>query len=275
MTPHDLQQFYNFTGKTLVITGGSGVLGSEMVVAFAGLGANIAVLSRSGSLSAETADQVKDAPGQVIAIRADVLQREALLEAEAVIRQRFGPTDILINAAGGNVNAASTHTQSFFDIPEEALRYAADLNLLGTVLPSQIFGRGMAERKEGVIINVSSMAAFRPLSKIVAYSIAKAGVSNFTQWLAVHMALEYSPNIRVNAIAPGFFVTHQNRAALTNPDGSPSARGEAILAHTPMRRFGQPEDLIGAMLWLASPLAAFVTGTVVAVDGGFSAYSGV
>ncbi len=165
MTHHDLQQFYNLTGKTLVITGGTGVLGSEMVAAFAGLGANVAALSRSGSLSTETAEQVKAGLGQVMALRADVLQREALLEAEAAIRQRFGPTDILINAAGGNVNAASTHAQSFFDIPEEALRYATDLNLLGTVLPSQVFGRGMAERKEGVIINVSSMAAIRPSAK--------------------------------------------------------------------------------------------------------------
>jgi NAD(P)-dependent dehydrogenase (short-subunit alcohol dehydrogenase family) len=156
------------------------------------------------------------------------------------------------------------------------MRYATDLNLLGTILPSQVFGRGMGERKEGVIINVASMASLRPLSKIVAYSIAKAGVSNFTQWLAVHMALEYSPNIRVNALAPGFFVTHQNRTALTNPEqGTLTPRGESIIAHTPMGRFGEAKDLIGATLWLASPLASFVTGIVLPVDGGFSAFSGV
>jgi NAD(P)-dependent dehydrogenase (short-subunit alcohol dehydrogenase family) len=276
MNSQELQSYYDFTGKTIVITGGSGVLGGEMMLAFAGLGANVAVLSRTGKLSEELEGRLQGANGQVAAFSADVLKRDTVLEAEEAVRRRFGVTDILINAAGGNYPPSSTFKQTFFDIPEDALRYATDLNLLGTILPTQVFGRGMGERKEGVIINVASMASLRPLSKIVAYSIAKAGVSNFTQWLAVHMALEYSPNIRVNALAPGFFVTHQNRTALTNPEqGTLTPRGESIIAHTPMGRFGDAKDLIGATLWLASPLSSFVTGIVLPVDGGFSAFSGV
>jgi NAD(P)-dependent dehydrogenase (short-subunit alcohol dehydrogenase family) len=271
-----IQHLYDFSGNTVVVTGGSGILGSEMVCAFAGLGANVTILSRSGELSAETAERLREAPGRVTALRADVLQRETLVNAEQAIRSRFGAADILINAAGGNRPAAMTGDQPFFDLPEDALRYVTDLNLMGAILSSQVFGRGMADRKKGVIINVTSMSAFRPLTRIVAYSVAKAGVSNFTQWLAVYMAAEYSPDIRVNAIAPGFFITDQNRRILTDPaTGALTPRGEAILAHTPMRRFGRPEDLLGAVLWLASPAAAFVTGAVVPIDGGFSAYSGV
>lgn len=276
MNPQAIQALYDFTGQAAVITGGSGVLGSEMVAGLAGLGANVAVLSRSGTLTPDLTERVKGAPGQVIAIPADVLKRDSLLEAEQTIRGRFGVVDILINAAGGNRPDAMTTSQPFFDIPEEALRYVSDLNLLGAVLPSQVFGRGMAEQKQGAIINVSSMAAIRPLTRTVAYSMAKAGVSNFTQWLAVYMALEYSPRIRVNAIAPGFFIANQNRSILTDPaTGALTPRGETIIAHTPMGRFGQPDDLLGAVLWLASPAAAFVTGIVVPVDGGFSAFGGV
>jgi NAD(P)-dependent dehydrogenase (short-subunit alcohol dehydrogenase family) len=276
MNLQDIQHYYDFTGKTVVITGGSGILGGEMAVAFAGLGAKVAVLSRAGKLSDELGERVTAVAGRVVALPADVLQRQTVLDAEKVIQTQFGDTDILINAAGGNRPGATTYGQSFFDIPEEAMRHGTDLNLLGTVLPSQIFGRGMAERKSGVIINIASMASLKPLTKIVAYSMAKAGVSNFTQWLAVYMAMEYSPHIRVNAIAPGFFVTHQNRTVLTNPEaGTLTPRGESIIAHTPMGRFGEAKDLLGATLWLASPLAAFVTGIVLPVDGGFSAFSGV
>jgi NAD(P)-dependent dehydrogenase (short-subunit alcohol dehydrogenase family) len=165
---------------------------------------------------------------------------------------------------------------SFFDLPIDALRHVGDLNLLGTILPCQVFGREMAERGEGVILNISSMNAFRPLTRIAAYSAAKAAVSNFTQWLAVHMAQEYSPKIRVNAVAPGFFLTEQNRFLLTDKEGGGlTARGQAIINHTPQGRFGTPEDLLGTVLWLISPAATFVTGIVVPVDGGFSAYSGV
>jgi NAD(P)-dependent dehydrogenase (short-subunit alcohol dehydrogenase family) len=188
----------------------------------------------------------------------------------------FGRVDILINGAGGNKSQATTNPeQSFFDLPADALRWVFDLNLMGTILPSQVFGKIMAEQKSGVILNISSMNAFRPLTRIAAYSAAKAGVSNFTQWLAVHMAQTYSPHIRVNAIAPGFFVGEQNRRLLLNDDGSLTPRGQSIISHTPMARFGNPDDLLGTILWLVSPASAFVTGTVIPVDGGFSAFSGV
>jgi NAD(P)-dependent dehydrogenase (short-subunit alcohol dehydrogenase family) len=185
--------------------------------------------------------------------------------------------DILINGAGGNKPAATTNPeQPFFDLPVDALRWVFDLNLMGTILSSQVFGKLMAGQKSGVILNISSMNAFRPLTRIAAYSAAKAGVANFTQWLAVHMAQEYSPDIRVNAVAPGFFLTDQNRFLLTKKEtGVLTPRGQSIINHTPMGRFGAPDDLVGTVLWLLSPASAFVTGIVVPVDGGFSAFSGV
>jgi NAD(P)-dependent dehydrogenase (short-subunit alcohol dehydrogenase family) len=202
---------------------------------------------------------------------------ESLQQAHEIIHSQFGNVDILINAAGGNHPSATTSADlSFFDIPLDAFRYVDELNLLGTMLPCQVFGREMAERSEGVILNVSSMNAFRPLTRIPAYSAAKAAVTNFTQWLAVHMAQNYSPNIRVNAIAPGFFITDQNRFLLTDKDtGDFTARGKSVVTHTPMNRFGTPEDLLGATMWLISPAAAFVTEIVLPLDGGFSAFSGV
>jgi NAD(P)-dependent dehydrogenase (short-subunit alcohol dehydrogenase family) len=206
-----------------------------------------------------------------------VLKIESLRQTAADVLARFGKVDCLINAAGGNKPQATTSPEmKFFDLPQEALRWVFDLNLLGTILPCQVFSKIMAEAGGGTILNISSMNAFRPLTRIPAYSAAKAGVSNFTQWLAVHMAQEYSPRIRVNAIAPGFFLTEQNRFLLTDrATGELTPRGKSILAHTPMGRFGDPEDLLGAVLWLLSPASAFVTGTVLPIDGGFSAYSGV
>jgi NAD(P)-dependent dehydrogenase (short-subunit alcohol dehydrogenase family) len=196
--------------------------------------------------------------------------------AERVLEE-FGSIDCLLNAAGGNQSGATTGPElSFFDLPTDALRFVFDLNILGTILPSQVFGKYMAEQQEGVILNISSMNALRPLTRIPAYSAAKAGVSNFTQWLAVHMAQEYSADIRVNAIAPGFFLTEQNRFLLTDEEtGELTLRGQSIIDHTPMNRFGDPDDLLGAVLWLLSPASAFVTGAVVPIDGGFSAFSGV
>jgi NAD(P)-dependent dehydrogenase (short-subunit alcohol dehydrogenase family) len=210
-------------------------------------------------------------------VAADVLERESLESAAHSVVERFGRVDALVNAAGGNRPEASTSAaQSFFDLPADVLRWVFDLNLLGTMLPSQVFGRLMAERGEGVILNISSMNALRPLTRVPAYSAAKAAVSNFTQWLAVHMAQEYSPRIRVNAIAPGFFLTRQNRFLLTDEQtGDLTERGRTILRHTPMARFGEPSDLLGAVTWLLSPASAFVTGVVIPVDGGFSAFSGV
>jgi NAD(P)-dependent dehydrogenase (short-subunit alcohol dehydrogenase family) len=189
----------------------------------------------------------------------------------------FGQVDILINGAGGNKPQATTNQDlKFFDLPADAFRWVFDLNMLGTILPTQVFAKMMAEQGSGIILNISSMNAFRPLTRIPAYSAAKAGVSNFTQWLAVHMAQEYSPAIRVNAIAPGFFLTEQNRFLLTEKEtGELTARGQTIIQHTPMGRFGTPDDLVGTVLWLVSPASAFVTGIVVPIDGGFSAFSGV
>jgi NAD(P)-dependent dehydrogenase (short-subunit alcohol dehydrogenase family) len=207
----------------------------------------------------------------------DVLNLASIRQAATDVLTRFGAVDCLINAAGGNRPQATTGADlKFFDLPTEALRWVFDLNILGTILPSQVFGRIMAEKGEGIILNISSMNAFRPLTRIPAYSAAKAGVSNFTQWLAVHMAQEYSPRIRVNAIAPGFFLTDQNRFLLQDREtGEWTTRARQILAHTPMGRFGKPEDLIGAVLWLLSPASEFVTGTILPIDGGFSACSGV
>jgi NAD(P)-dependent dehydrogenase (short-subunit alcohol dehydrogenase family) len=212
-----------------------------------------------------------------VAVRADVLDPESLRQAAKIILEKFGTIHSLVNAAGGNkTQATTTSNLSFFDLPPDALRWVFDLNILGTMLPCQVFGKIMAGKGEGVILNVSSMNAFRPLTRIPAYSAAKAGVSNFTQWLAVHMAQVYSPRIRVNAIAPGFFLTQQNKFLLLDEEsGEVTARGKSIVEHTPMARFGRAEDLFGAVLWLLSPASAFVTGVIVPIDGGFSAYSGV
>ena len=217
------------------------------------------------------------AGGTAVAVQCDVLDKPSLEAAAGTIVEAFGRVDILVNGAGGNNPKATTSADlAFFDLPADAIQWVFNLNFVGTLLPSQVFGRLMAERGEGVILNVSSMNAFRPLTRIPAYSAAKAAVSNFTQWLAVHVAQEYSPRIRVNAIAPGFFLTEQNRFLLTDEaTGELTQRGRTIIEHTPMVRFGLPEDLVGTVLWLLSPASAFVTGVVVPVDGGFSAFSGV
>jgi len=272
-----LTQWYDLRGRTVAITGGAGILGGEMACALVGCGANVAILDLDPSLVDRLKERLGRGPGRAIAVPGNVLQPDSLIKAEETIRAEFGPVDTLINAAGGNSPKATTSADlAFFDLPEDALRFVFDLNIVGTVLPCQAFGRGMAERGEGVILNVSSMNAFRPLTRIPAYSAAKAGVSNFTQWLAVHMAQEYASRIRVNAIAPGFFLTAQNRFLLTEEEtGELTPRGQTIIDHTPMNRFGDPEDLIGTVLWLLSSASAFVTGIVVPVDGGFSAFSGV
>jgi len=277
MNLEELTQLYDFTSRTVVITGGAGILGGEMACALVGCGANVAILDRDPALAERLMDRLGRGPGCAIVVSGDVLKRETLVEAQEIIRDEFGSVDMLINAAGGNKAQATTKPDlSFFDLPGEALRFVFDLNILGTFLPCQVFGQEMAQRGEGIMLNVSSMCAFQPLTRVPAYSAAKAGVSNFTQWLAVHMAQEYSPHIRVNAIAPGFFLTEQNRFLLTDEaSGELTPRGRTIVKHTPMNRFGNPKDLLGTVLWLLSPASAFVTGIVVPVDGGFSAFSGV
>ncbi|UCC63357.1 MAG: SDR family oxidoreductase [Anaerolineae bacterium] len=277
MDLEEVKGLYDFTGRTVFITGGAGILGGEMACALVGCGANVVILDRDPSLADRLMDRLGCGPGRAVVVYADVLKRDTLVKAEEAIRTGFGPVDTLINAAGGNSPKATTSADlSFFDLPEDVLRFVFDLNIVGTILPCQVFGQKMAERGAGVILNISSMNAFRPLTRIPAYSAAKAGVSNFTQWLAVHMAQEYSPDIRVNAVAPGFFLTAQNRFLLTDElTGELTPRGRTIVEHTPMGRFGDPEELLGPVLWLLSPASAFVTGVVVPVDGGFSAFSGV
>jgi NAD(P)-dependent dehydrogenase (short-subunit alcohol dehydrogenase family) len=235
----------------------------------------VADLSRARGRS--VADAIARAGGEAELVEANVLDPASLRRAADEVMAAYGRVDILVNGAGGNKPEATTGPDRlFFDLPPDALRMVMDLNLMGSILPSQVFGRIMAAQGEGVILNVSSMNSYRPLTRIVGYSAAKAAINNFTQWLAVHLAQTCSPRIRVNAIAPGFFLTEQNRFLLTSEkDGSLTERGRQIVAHTPMARFGAPEDLLGAAIWLLSPASAFVTGVVVPVDGGFSAYSGV
>jgi NAD(P)-dependent dehydrogenase (short-subunit alcohol dehydrogenase family) len=277
MDSSQLNQLYDFTGKTVVITGGTGILGGEIACALVGCGANVAMLDRNLDPFEHIRELMEPRGNQAVAISANVLEPESLQKAAETVRQKFGKVDCLLNAAGGNKPQATTFGDlKFFDLPPDVLRWVFDLNLMGTILPSQVFGKMMADKGEGVILNISSMSALRPLTRVVAYSAAKAAVSNFTQWLAVHIAQEYSPRIRVNAVAPGFFLTNQNKFLLTEEKtGNLTARGKAIIAHTPMARFGIPEDLFGAVLWLLSPASAFVTGIVLPVDGGFSAFAGV
>ncbi|HWR37431.1 MAG TPA: SDR family oxidoreductase [Clostridia bacterium] len=279
-TPFDLQKLtamYDFTGQTVVVTGGAGILGGDIACALVGCGAQVAILDLNLESGKALLERMGERASQAELFACNVLQTESLNKAAAEVKARFGKIDCVINAAGGNKPQATTGADlKFFDLPTDALRWVFDLNILGTILPCQIFGKVMAEQGHGTILNVSSMNAFRPLTRIPAYSAAKAGVSNFTQWLAVHMAQEYSPRIRVNAIAPGFFLTNQNRFLLTDREtGGLTPRGKSIISHTPMARFGEPEDLFGAVLWLLSPASSFVTGSVIAVDGGFAAYSGV
>jgi NAD(P)-dependent dehydrogenase (short-subunit alcohol dehydrogenase family) len=266
------------TGRVAALTGGGGILCSAMAHALAQHGAAVAVLDVNLPAADQVADQLRHSyHGRAIAVSVDVLSKTSLQDAAAQIHAELGPVDILINGAGGNKPEATAGPhQSFFDIPADALQWVFQLNCLGTILPCQVFVPDMVTRQQGVVINMASMAGIRPLTRVVAYGAAKAAVANFTQWLAVHLAQEYSPAIRVNAIAPGFFLTAQNEFLLLDRETrQPTARGRAILDHTPARRYGQPEDLLGTLLWLVSDAARFVSGAVIPVDGGFSACSGV
>jgi len=264
---------YNFQNKCAIVTGGAGVLGSCFTKALLESGVNVALLD----LNADKTGDFSRYGHRFLPIKTDVLQKNSVQTAVDKTIEKFGTVDFLINAAGGNhPKASSSKDMTFFDLPPDALKFVIDLNLLGTVLPSQVVGRIMADRQQGVIVNISSMSAFRPLTRVVGYSAAKAAVTNFTQWLAVYMAQDYSPKIRVNAMAPGFFLTKQNEFLLIDKEtGKLTERGQKIIDHTPLGRFGDPEDLLGALFWLLSEDAQFVTGIVLPIDGGFSAYSGV
>jgi NAD(P)-dependent dehydrogenase (short-subunit alcohol dehydrogenase family) len=272
----DAQACFDVRGRTAVITGGSGQFGRAMAAALAQAGARVAVLGRHAETAQAVAASIQAEGGAALGMACDVLDRAALEQSREQVRHAFGPVDVLINAAGGNSPAATTSAaQSFFDLDLEAANQVFSLNFAGTFQSCQVFARDMVEHGEGSIVNVTSMSALRPLTRIPAYGAAKAAVANFTQWLAVHLAQEYTPRIRVNALAPGFFLTEQNRYLLLDAEGELTQRGQAIISHTPAGRLGAPVDLLGTLLWLVSPASAFVTGAVIPVDGGFASFSGV
>ena len=272
-----MNQLFDVTDKVIAITGAGGVLCGTMARALAQGRAKIGILDRNEQAAQTVVDDISASGGRAVAVKCDVLDKGSLEEAQRKVEAELGAADVLINGAGGNKKEATTGPDmSFFDIPSDAMQFVFDLNFIGTLLPSQVFGKRMAEQKKGVILNTSSMAAIQPLTKVAGYSAAKAAVNNFTQWLAVHMCQNYSKEIRVNAIAPGFFLTEQNRFLLTDEKtGEPTARGRTIIDHTPMGRYGDPKELVGTVIWLLSDAAKFVTGIVVPIDGGFAAFSGV
>jgi NAD(P)-dependent dehydrogenase (short-subunit alcohol dehydrogenase family) len=272
-----MENMFSLSGKVVAITGGGGVLGAELATGLAAAGATVVVLGRTLEPLQKVVDRIAKNGGKALAVPCDVLDKGRVEAARDQILAAFGKIDVLINGAGGNKKEATTGPDMpFYDMPADAIKYVFDLNFLGTLLPSQVFGKEMTKTGSGLILNVSSMSAFSPLTKVGTYSAAKAAINNFTQWLAVHMCQNYSKNIRVNAIAPGFFLTEQNRFLLTDKEtGKLTPRGESIVAHTPMSRFGEANELLGATIWLCSDAARFVTGIIVPIDGGFSAFSGV
>jgi NAD(P)-dependent dehydrogenase (short-subunit alcohol dehydrogenase family) len=271
-----MNKMFDLGGRTAVITGGTGVLGSAMAVGLAEAGANTVVIGRRQDAGDVVVEAIRAKGHHATFVQADVLDEQQLLRAKEKILSEFGSIDILVNAAGGNLpGAVIMPEQNFFDLKMEEFQKVVDLNLKGTVLPTKVFCDVMASKKKGVIINIASMASFRPITRVVGYSASKAAVDNFTQWLAVEMAKKFGEGIRVNAIAPGFFITEQNRKLLTNPDGTYTLRGEAAIRQTPFARFGLPQELIGTLIWLCSDASAFVTGVTIPVDGGFNVFCGV
>lgn len=281
-----MDKFSNLEGKTVVITGGSGVLCSEFAYAYAQQGMNVAVLGRTLSKLEAVSAKINALGGKGLAVQCDVVDKESVINAKKAVNDAFGKVDILINGAGGNHPRGNTTKEffedgdienpdviSFFDLEKDNFNYVFDLNIVGTLIPTQVFMPDMLGRKGTTVINVASMGSYHPLTKVSAYSAAKAAVANFTEWLAVHFAKN---GVRVNAIAPGWFQTAQNRTLLLNEDGSLTERSKKVIAHTPVDRFGVPEDLVGTMLFLADDsLSGFVTGAMIPVDGGFQAYFGV
>lgn len=270
-----MKDLFNLEDKVIVITGAGGILCSAIAKALAKAGAKIAVLDLLEDAANKVVSEIKTHGGTAVAVKCNVLEKDTLETAKEKVIAEFRRVDVLINGAGGNKKEATTSPDlSIFDMPTDAVRFVFDLNFIGTLLPTQIFGKVIAEAGSGVILNVSSMASLTPLTKVMGYSAAKAAVNNFTRWMAVHVCQNYSKDIRVNAIAPGFFLTEQNRFLLTDEKtGDLTPRGSAIIDHTPMGRFGEPHELIGTVMWLLSDASNFVTGIVVPVDGGFSAVS--
>lgn len=267
---------FDISDRVIIITGGTGALGGSMARYLLQAGARIAILGLHPEKVVKSIAALEKTGPQVIGFSGNVTNKERLLEIREAIIKKWGKIDVLINAAGGNMPGATIGAdQTIFDLQMDNFRKVTELNVDGTVLPSLVFGETMAKQGKGAIINISSMTATRAITRVVGYSASKAGIDNFTKWMATEMALKFGGGLRVNAIAPGFFIGNQNRALLTNEDGSYTNRGETIIAHTPMKRFGEAEELHGAVHWLISDAASFVTGTIIPVDGGFGAYSGV
>lgn len=276
MTTEYINQLFSLEGKVAIVTGGTGVLGGMMANGLAQAGAKVVILGRRQEKAEAAVQEIRAAGGEAMPAPADVMDKAQLEAVRDDVLKAWGRIDILLNAAGGTTAQATIPPdKSIFDMALDPMRHVIDLNLIGTLLPSQVFGEVLAKQREGSIVNISSMNAQRALTRSMAYSAAKAGIDNFTKWLAVELATKFGDGVRVNAIAPGFFVGEQNRALLLNEDGSLTARGQRIIDHTPAGRFGNPEDLIGTLVWLCSPAARFVTGTVTMVDGGFNAFSGI
>ena len=272
-----IEKLFDLRGKVVVISGGSGFIGSEISCALAEIGCRVALLYNNSKPNDGTIKRIKSSNADFEIYKCDVTNREYISECKNSIIDKFGDIDILINCAGGNHPDSTTSDKlNFFNIPAEAFNWVSELNMMGTVLPCQVFGEFFSKNKKGNILNISSMAGLRPLTKIPAYSSSKAAVNNFTKWLSVHMATKYSEKIRVNAIAPGFLLGKQNRFLLIDEKtGKYTDRGEKIIRHTPMNKFGEPKELISTVVWLLSPSSNFITGVVVPVDGGFNAFGGV
>lgn len=269
-----MYELFNIQDKVIVITGGTGVLGTSMVEYLAAHGAKMAVLARNKEKGDALIESVKSKRGDAIFLQTDVTSEEVLKQNAKDIIEKYGKIDVLINGAGGNMPGATIGpNNNIFDLKMDDFRKVVDVNLMGTVIPTVVFAEYMVKEKRGNIVNISSASALRPLTRVAGYGAAKAAVTNFTKYMAGELAIKFGEDFRVNALCPGFFITEQNRTLLTNPDGSYSDRGNTIIAHTPFRRFGNPEDLLGTLHYLVSDASKFVTGTVAIVDGGFDAFS--
>lgn len=268
-----MRNLFNIKDRVVVMTGGTGVLGSCMVGYLAEQGAKVAVLARNVEKGEALVKSVKEKGYEAAFFQADVNDKQSVENSAKAIMEKYGRVDVLVNGAGGNQPGATIGPdKTIFDLDVDAFKRVVDLNLFGTVIPTMVFAKIMADQKQGNIINISSESALRPLTRVVGYGAAKAAVTNFTKYLAIELATKFGEGLRVNAFAPGFFISEQNRALLTNPDGSLTARGNTIIAHTPFARFGEPEELLGTLHWLASDASKFVTGTLTVIDGGFDAF---
>jgi NAD(P)-dependent dehydrogenase (short-subunit alcohol dehydrogenase family) len=271
-----LENQYSLAGKVIVVTGGTGILGNSFVNGIVAAGGTVGILGRNEQVAEERADAINKNGGQAIALIADAMDEAALIAAKDKLLAKFGRVDGLVNGAGGNMpDGVLQPDEDLFAMKMDGMKKVADLNLWGTLIPTQVFGREIAKTGKGSIVNISSMNSKSAVTKVLGYNMGKAAVDCYTQWFAVELANRYGDAIRMNALAPGFFLTEQNRNLLTTPDGGYTTRGESVIRKTPFKRFGHPDELIGALVWLLSDASAFVTGSMICVDGGFSIFSGV